>query len=98
MLFVLAIGLGVGIVAYALWRVPSGIGVLHAAAGIVVYALAGYLWILALFFAPTLVEPMVAPLRGVHLDGLFVVLLYFAPPLVAALATVRLLGRDRMSR
>ena len=98
MLFLLAIGLGVGIVVYALWRVPSGIGVLHAAAGLVVYALIGYLWIIALFFSPRMVEPIVAPLRGLYLDGLFVLLLYFAPPVMAALVTVRVLGRDRMSR
>jgi hypothetical protein len=98
MLFVLAIALGVGVVVYALWRVPTWVGVLHAAAGLVVYALIGYMWIIALFFSPRMVEPMVAPLRRVHLDGMFVLLLYFAPPVVAALVTVRLLGRDRMSR
>jgi hypothetical protein len=97
-LLVLAIALGVGIVVYALWRVPTGIGVLHAAAGLVVYAVVGYLWIIALFFAPRMVEPIVSPLRAVHLDGVFVLLLYFAPPVVAALVTIRLLGRDRMSR
>jgi hypothetical protein len=97
-LFVLAIALGVGIVAYAVWRVPTGMGVLHAAAGLVVYALIGYVWIIALLFAPRMLEPIVAPLRGLYLDGVFVLLLYFAPPLVAALVTVRVLGRDRMSR
>ena len=98
MLFVLAIGLGVAIVAYALWRVPTWLGVLHAAAGIVVYAVLGYLWIIALFFAPGVVEPIISPLRGVYLDRIFVLGLYFAPPVGAALLTVRLLGRDRMSR
>jgi hypothetical protein len=98
MLFLLAIALGVGIAAYALWRVPTWIGVLHAAAGLVVYAVIGYMWILALFFSPKIVEPIIAPLRRVHLDAVFVLLLYFAPPVVAALVTVRLLGRDRMSR
>jgi hypothetical protein len=97
-LLVLAIALGVGIVVYALWRVPTGIGVLHAAAGLVVYAVVGYLWIIALFFAPRMLEPIVSPLRAVHLDGVFVLLLYFAPSVVAALVTIRLLGRDRMSR
>ena len=98
MLFVLAIALGIGIVVYALWRVPTAIGVLHAAAGLVVYALIGYVWIVALFFAARMVEPIVAPLRGLYLDTVFVLLLYFAPPLVAAVVTVRVLGRDRMSR
>ena len=98
MLFVLAIVLGVGIVAYALWRVPTWLGVLHAAAGIVVYGVIGYLWIIALFFAPAVVEPVVSLMRPVHLDRLFALLLYFAPPLAAALLTVRVLGRDRMSR
>ena len=98
MLFVLAIALGIAIVVYALWRVPAGIGILHAAAGLVVYALVGYLWIIALFFSPRVLEPMVAPLRGVHLEGVGVLLVYFAPPLLAALVTVRVLGRDRMSR
>jgi hypothetical protein len=98
MLFVLAIALGVGIVVYALWRVPTWVGVLHAAAGLVVYALIGYMWIIALFYVPRVVEPIVSPLRRVHLDGVFVLLLYVAPPVVAGLVTVRLLGRDRMSR
>jgi hypothetical protein len=98
MLFVLAIALGVAVVAYALWRVPGGIGVLHAAAGLVVYAVVGYLWIVALFFSPRVLDPMVASLRGVHLEGVRVLLVYFAPPLLAALVTVRVLGRDRMSR
>jgi hypothetical protein len=96
-LFVLAIGLG-GIVAYALWRAPTWLGVLHAAAGIVVYGVIGYLWITALFVAPKVVEPIISPLRPLHLDGIFELLLYFAPPLVAALLMVRMLGRDRMSR
>jgi hypothetical protein len=77
-------------VVYAVWRVPSELGALHAAAGLVLYALAGYLWIIALSFSPALVEPMVAPWRAVHLDR--------APPLLAGLLTVRLLDRDRMSR
>ena len=98
MLVLVAMALGAAIVAYALSRVPTWIGVLHAAAGVVVYALLGYLWVIALFFAPGLVEPMVAPLRGVRLDGVAALVLYFAPPLVAALVTVRVLGRDRMSR
>ena len=98
MLFVLAIALGVAIVVYALWRVPAGTGILHAAAGLVVYALVGYLWIIALVFSPRILEPMVAPLRGLHLEGVAVLLVYFAPPLLAALVTVRVLGRDRMSR
>jgi hypothetical protein len=98
MLVVLAIGLGAAIAVYAVWRVPSGIGVLHAAAGLVVYTLIGCLWIIALFFSSALVERMVAPWRGLHLDGVFVVVLYFAPPLLAALVAVRVLGRDRMSR
>jgi hypothetical protein len=97
-LFVVAIALGVAVVAYALVRVPTWIGVLHAAAGVVVYAIVGYLWVVTLFIAPGLVEPIVAPLRGLHLDRPLVLLLYFAPPLGAALLTVRVLGRDRMSR
>lgn len=84
--------------AYGLWRVPGGTGILHAAAGLVVYALVGYGWIVALFFSPRVLDPMVAPLRGVHLEGVGVLLVYFAPPLLAALVTVRVLGRDRMSR
>ena len=98
MLVLVAIALGAAIVVYAVWRVPSGLGWLHAAAGIVVYALAGYVWVIALFFAPRLIEPMITPWRALHLDRLVVLLLYFAPPLLAALLTVRLLGRDRMSR
>jgi hypothetical protein len=97
-LFVLAIGLGVVIVAYALWRVPMWLGVLHAAAGLVVYAVIGYLWIIALVFAPGVLEAIVSPLRGIHLDRIIVLLVYFAPPVGAALVTVRVLGRDRMSR
>lgn len=98
MLVMLAIALGAAIVVYAVWRVPTRIGVLHAAAGLVVYALVGYLWIIALFFAPGLIEPLVTPLRDAHLDRLLIVLVYFAPPLAAALVTLRVLGRDRMSR
>jgi len=98
MLVLMAIALGAAVVVYAVWRAPSAIGWLHAAAGIVVFALAGYVWVIALFFAPGLIEPMIAPWRAVHLERLFVLLLYFAPPLVAALLTVRVLGRDRMSR
>ena len=98
MLFLLAIAFGIGIVAYALWRVPTWLGVLHAAAGLVVYAVLGYLWIIALFYAPRAVEPIVSALRGVYLDRIFVLLLYFAPPVAAGLLTVRVLGRDRMSR
>ena len=98
MLFLLAVGLGVGIAVYALWRVPTWIGALHAAAGLAVYALIGYLWVFALSFAPKVMEPIVAPLRGVHLDRVFVLLVYFVPPVIAALVTVRVLGRDRMSR
>ena len=61
-------------------------------------ALVGYLWILALFFSASVVEPLVAPLRPVGLDRVFTLLLYSAPPLVAGLVTVRILDRDRMSR
>ena len=98
MLVVLALALGAAIVVYAVWRVPSWLGALHAAAGLVVYALAGYLWIIALFFSPALVERMIAPWRAVHLDRVFVVVLTFAPPWLAPLVTVRVMGRDRMSR
>jgi hypothetical protein len=97
-LFVLAIGFGVAVVVYAMWRSPGWIGVLRAAAGVVVYGLVGYLWIVALFFSASVVEPMVSPLRAVGLDRVFALVLYFAPPLVAGLVTVRVLDRDRMSR
>ena len=98
MLLLVAIALGAAVVVYAVWRAPSAIGWLHAAAGIVVYGLAGFVWVIAVSVAPGLIEPMIAPWRAMHLERLFVVLLYFAPPLVAALLTVRVLGRDRMSR
>lgn len=98
MLFVLAIAFGVAVVVYAMWRSPGWIGVLRAAAGLVVYALVGYLWIVALFFSESVVEPMVSSLRAVGLDRVFTLVLYLAPPLVAGLVTVRVLDRDRMSR
>jgi hypothetical protein len=67
-----------------------------------VYAVIGYLWFMALFVVPRVFEPIVLALRRVHLDGAFVLVLYFAPPLVAALGTVRLLSRaahrDRRGR
>jgi hypothetical protein len=95
LLVALAIALAVGIVAYALWRVPAWVGVAHAAAGLAVYAVVGYLWLIALFVVPRIFEPIFLALRRVHLHGAFALILYFAPPLVAALGTVTLLRRRR---
>ena len=95
MLFVLAIALAVGIVAYAVWRMPGWLGLGHAAAGLVVYAVVGYLWFITLFMAPRLFELIVLTLKRIPLGAGFVFILYFAPPFLAALLTVRLLGRRR---
>ena len=95
MLVIIAIALAVGIVAYALWRVPAWVGIAHAAAGLAVYALVGYLWIITLFVVPRVFEPIFLALRRVHLHGVFALMLYFAPPLAAALGTVTLLRRRR---
>jgi hypothetical protein len=95
MLVALAIALAVGIVAYALWRVPAWLGVAHAAAGLVVYAVISYLWFITLFTAPRLFESIVLALKRIHLGGGFVLILYFGPPFLAALLTVRLLGLRR---
>jgi hypothetical protein len=95
MLVALAIALAGGIVAYALWRVPGWLGAAHAAAGLVVYAVVGYLWLMTLFIAPRLLELIVLALKRLHLGGGFVLILNFAPPFLAALLTVRLLGRRR---
>jgi len=73
----------------------------------VVYGAAGYAWFLASFVVPPrLFEPIVVALRRMHLDGLvFALLVYFAPPLIAALLAVHLIARagyrerrDRMRR
>jgi hypothetical protein len=95
MLFVLAIALAAAIVAYAVWRMPGWLGVAHAAAGLVVYAVVGYLWFITLFMAPRLFELIVLALKRIHLGAGFVFILYFAPPFLAALLTVRLFGRRR---
>ena len=95
MLVALAIALAVGVVAYALWRVPAWVGVAHAAAGLAVYAVVGYLWLITLFFVPRVFEPIFLALRRVHLHGAFALMLYFALPLAAALGTVTLLRRRR---
>ena len=95
MLLGLAVALAIGIVAYAFWRVPRWVGVVPAVAGLVVYGAAGYVWFLALFVVPPrLFEPIVLALRRMQLDGLvFALLVYFAPPLIAALFAVHLLAR-----
>jgi hypothetical protein len=108
MLVLIALAFAGGIVAYAMWRVPAWIGVAHAAAGLVTYAVIGYLWLIALFSVPRLFELIVLALRRVHLDGPFALVVYFAPPALAALGTVTLLrgrraavaadGGDRMGR
>jgi hypothetical protein len=93
MLVALAVALAVGIVAYALWRVPAWVGVAHAAAGLVVYAVVGYLWFITLFIAPRLFEVIVPALKRV--GGASALIVYFAPPFLAGLLTVRRLGRRR---
>ena len=96
MLVIIAIALSLGIVAYAIWHVPPWLGVAHAAAGLIVYVVIGYGWLITLFTAPRLFESIVVALNRMKLGGGFVLILYFGPPLLASLLTVRLLRRRRV--
>jgi hypothetical protein len=67
-------------------------GAFHAGAGVLVLTLAAYAWFLLLFYNFRLVAPLFHALGASGLQGLGF-LVYWLPPLGAALLVVLLLGR-----
>ena len=87
------------IVALALRGVPRRVGVLLALVGVFAFSSVGYLWLLAMWIIVPRLDAVFAALPGVHLKGLFAMLLYFGPPTVAGLAAIGFLGsRSRRAR
>jgi hypothetical protein len=99
--FLIAIGCAVAVVAVAMRGVPRRVGALRAVSGVVTFCGAGYLWVLAMWMAVPRLDPVFSALLGVYVKAIFALLLYFAPPTLAALAAVELVGRgarrDRMA-
>ncbi|HZF04263.1 MAG TPA: hypothetical protein VE932_08030 [Patescibacteria group bacterium] len=101
MQFLIAVACAVVVVALAMRGVPRRVGVVRAVGGVVTFCSVGYLWILAMWIAVPRLSPVFSALPGVYLKAILALLLYFAPPTLAALAAVRLIAgaarRDRMA-
>jgi hypothetical protein len=99
--FFVAIACAVAVIAFAIRGVPRRVGVLRAVGGVLTFCGVGYLWVLAMWVAVPRLQPVFSALPGVYLKTIFAMLLYFAPPTLAALAAVELVGRgarrDRMT-
>ena len=98
---VVAIACAMVVVAAALHGVPRRIGILAAAAGLATFLAFGYVWVFVMWAAVPRLEPVFLALPGVYSRALLALLLYFAPPTLAALGAVRLVARaarrDRMA-
>jgi hypothetical protein len=89
----IAIGCVVAVVAIAIRGVPRRVGAVRVVSGVVTFGVVGYLWVLAMWIAVPRLEPVFSALPGVYVKAIVALLLYFAPPTLAALAAVQLVGR-----
>jgi len=98
---VVTIACAMAVVALALRHLPRREGALAVASGLAAFFGIGYLWLFALWIIVPRLEPLFAALPGIYPKAILAMLLYYTPPMLAALATVRLVARaarrDRMT-
>ena len=87
-----AIACAVAVVTCALRGVPRRIGVMRALCGLATLVAAGYVWLRLMWIVVPQLAPLFSAIPGVHLKGLAALLLFLAPPTLAALAVVRLVA------
>jgi hypothetical protein len=98
---VVTIACAMAVVTLALRRLPRREGAVAALSGLGAFFGAGYLWLFVLWITVPRLEPLFAALPGIYPRATLAMLLYYAPPMLAALGTVRLVARaarrDRMT-
>jgi len=98
---VVTIACAMAVVALALRRLPRRQGALAAISGLAAFFGVGYLWLFVLWITAPRLEPLFAALPGIYPKAILAMLLYYTPPMLAALGTVRVVAhaarRDRMT-
>ena len=87
--------------ALALRHLPRREAALAVVSGLAAFFGVGYLWLFALWIIVPQLEPFFAALPGIYPKAVLAMLLYYTPPMLAALGAVRLVARavrrDRMT-